>query len=144
MHPLHAALSLALVATAVAYPGMEKLLSDLRHRQYNSSGDGAGDGDGHDPFDSNELIGDLLTLPQDQLSPVGLSVRNIILGNEGPESDATWEGEVPALGTAACEVDVCCVWQYIANEMTTAFRGASGRCTGLARGAIRLGFHVSS
>lgn len=34
-----------------------------------------------------------------------------------------------------------CVWQYIANEMVTAFKGPSGRCTNAARAAVRLGFH---
>jgi hypothetical protein len=46
-----------------------------------------------------------------------------------------------ALGTPSCKADTCCVWTYIASEMTNVFKGPSGRCTALARGAIRLGFH---
>lgn len=142
MRSLQLALQLALATTTLAYPGMEKLLGEIFRRQDNDTGDGTGEEDGHDQFDSTELIGDLLTLTPDQLSPVGQSVKNIILGNEDPQSDVTWDGAVPALGTPECEADVCCVWQYIADELVPAFQGESGRCTGLARGAIRLGFHV--
>lgn len=104
----------------------------------NTSEPGEGD------FDSIELIGDLQTLSDADLSPVGRSVKNIILGQDCPESDITWDSEVPALGTAACQKDVCCIWQYIADDMMSVFRGRSGRCTGLARAAVRLGFHVST
>jgi hypothetical protein len=33
------------------------------------------------------------------------------------------------------------VWKYVTDEMVPTFLGASGRCTALARGAVRLGFH---
>lgn len=155
MRPLILILSALLPAT-LAFPGMEQLLRDLQlhHRQAGSEanhtetcggrGGGPNAGEpGEGEFDSVELIGDLLTLSDAELSPVGRSVKAIILGRECPESDATWAGGVvPALGTEACRADTCCVWQYIADDMMRVFRGRSGRCTGLARAAIRLGFHV--
>ena len=33
------------------------------------------------------------------------------------------------------------MWKYVTDEMVPMFTGASGRCTALARGAVRLGFH---
>jgi hypothetical protein len=45
------------------------------------------------------------------------------------------------LGTDACRKDACCVWKYVADEMTQKFSGMSGRCNLYARGAVRLGFH---
>jgi hypothetical protein len=47
----------------------------------------------------------------------------------------------PPMQSPACLQDTCCIWKYIADEMTAKFRGESGRCNLFARGAIRLGFH---
>ncbi|KAK6077933.1 ligninase h2 precursor [Seiridium cupressi] len=116
-------------STAVAYPGMSKVLAKIEAR--------AGDSD---DFDSTELIGDLLTLQDSQLTTVGKNIKGLLLGGGNPESDEAYTG-VPALKSAACGQDTCCVWQYIANDMAHLFRGSSGRCTKWARKAIRLGFH---
>lgn len=94
-----------------------------------------------DEFDSNELIGDLLTLQDSQLTPVAKDIKTVILGDGTGESDVTWTGAVPALKSAQCGQDTCCVWKYIADDMAKLFKGSSGRCTKWARKAIRLGFH---
>ncbi|KAF7532144.1 hypothetical protein G7054_g8234 [Neopestalotiopsis clavispora] len=74
-----------------------------------------------DEFDSNELIGDLLTLQDSQLTPSPKISRL--------SSWATAQERVMSLG------------QYIADDMAKLFKGSSGRCTKWARKAIRLGFH---
>ncbi|CAN8101466.1 unnamed protein product [Discula destructiva] len=94
-----------------------------------------------DQFDSKELIGDLKTVAAAQLTKTATSIKNIILGNESGETNEAYGSSLPLLGSAACRADTCCVWQYIAYDMTQKFRGESGRCTDLARGAVRLGFH---
>lgn len=126
----------------VGYPGMVGgLIGEIRRRQENDTED--------EQFDSRELIGDLLNLTDAELTPVGRSIKNIITqgGNdtsegESPQSDETWDSPIPKKGTPECVADACCIWQYISNELQQSFRGNSGRCTKIARGAIRLGFHV--
>lgn len=126
----------------MAYPDMMgSLIAELSKRQDNDTED--------EQFDSRELIGDLLNLTDAELTPVGRSIKNIITqgGNdtsegESPQSDETWDSIVPEKDTPECIADVCCIWQYISNDLQQSFRGRSGRCTKLARGAIRLGFHV--
>ncbi|KAI1074215.1 peroxidase [Whalleya microplaca] len=94
----------------------------------------AGDGD-----DSFELIGDLLNLDFADLTPVGRSIWNLLLGYDDPESNL--QVAVPSLDSPECALDACCVWKYVADEMEDLFRGASGRCTRWARMAVRVGFH---
>lgn len=129
-------LFLVIASRIQAYPGMEKLLDEL-HDNYPRQDD---EFDGND---STELIGDLLTLADEDLTRVGLDIKNIILGAVAARTNEVWGKEVPALGTPECAAEMCCVWQYIANEMEAAFREEDGRCNGLARAAVRLGFHVS-
>ncbi|TID07675.1 Ligninase LG5 [Colletotrichum higginsianum] len=50
-------------------------------------------------------------------------------------------GSCPPKDTPACAADTCCIWKHIGDDLQTAFKGESGRCTDLARAAIRLGFH---
>lgn len=130
----------ALATPALAYPGMETLLHDIQQSHFHRRQD-----DEFDGTDSTELIGDLLTLKDEELTRVGLNIKNILIGAIAAQSNAGWPDGfvVPGLGTAECAADTCCVWQYVADEMEDVFRGRSGRCTDLARGAIRLGFHVS-
>ncbi|KAK6210828.1 hypothetical protein LQW54_005876 [Pestalotiopsis sp. IQ-011] len=109
-------------------PGMSKRLAKLMERD-------------SDAFDSNELIGDLLTLQDKDLSPVAKDVKNIILGSGTGESTVAYTGTVPTLKSAECGKDTCCVWKYVADDMAKLFKGSSGRCTKWARKAIRLGFH---
>lgn len=118
--------SSVLVAPALGYPGMGKTLAELKARQ-------------SDGGDSTELIGDLI-YPDNQLTPVGKQVKAIITGSGDPESSVRWTS-YPKKDTPQCAADVCCIWQYIANDMQRIFTGRSGRCTNYARAAVRLGFH---
>lgn len=126
-----------LVGTAAAWPGMKATLEELNHRL--DSRQDAEDSS----FDSKELLGDLLTLQDNQLTPVGTTIKNILQGTQGAESNAARYNlfTLPGKNTNACKADTCCVWQHISNEMFLKFIGLSGRCTNLARAAIRLGFH---
>ncbi|KAI0904836.1 ligninase H2 [Ustulina deusta] len=90
--------------------------------------------------DSFELLGDLVTSSSSNLTQVGRDIRELLLNFGAPESDVSYIN-VPALNSTACAEDTCCVWKYIADEMTDLYRGESGRCTKWARMAVRLGFH---
>jgi manganese peroxidase len=115
---------------AHAYPGMNKVLSEIKARQENDT-----------QFESRELIGDLLNLTDSQLTPVGRSVKNIITdNNEDAQSNEEYP-DVPPRDTPQCAADTCCIWHYISADMASKFRGQSGRCTDLARQAVRMGFH---
>ncbi|KAI3529154.1 peroxidase [Colletotrichum filicis] len=133
-------LTTALAATPViAYPGMKNTFAEIRSRA-DVDGNGADDGD------SNELIGDLITLDDSKLTAVGSSVKKLLTGFDNPESDDAYptvgrSGTLAPKGSAACAADTCCIWKYIANDLQGTFRGRSGRCTGFARAAVRLGFH---
>ncbi|KAF9880428.1 ligninase h2 precursor [Colletotrichum karsti] len=129
------------VAPVFAYPGMKNTFSEIRARV-----DADGNGPDADDFDSNELIGDLATLDDSKLTPVGKSVKALLTGGDEPESADAYitsgrASNLPAKGTAACAADTCCIWKYIANDLQGVFRGKSGRCTDFARAAVRLGFH---
>lgn len=132
-----ALLAAALIDSSVAHPGMGKVVNEIRsiieERQTDAS-------DGNPAYTSNELIGDLVTLKDSQLTAVGKDVKATILSQADGQSLVTYPN-VPKLGTPTCAADTCCIWQYVANDMVTAFKGPSGRCTNLARGAVRLGFH---
>jgi hypothetical protein len=123
----------AYLKPAAAWPSMAKTLDDIMSRE--AADAGADDGDSH------ELIGDLATLPDSSLKPVGRSIRNIITGTETGESSETWRGFIPLKGSAACKADPCCIWTYISAEMYLKFLGRAGRCNNFARASIRLGFH---
>ncbi|EFQ34364.1 peroxidase [Colletotrichum graminicola M1.001] len=133
-------LAAALAATPIlAYPGMKSTLSEIRSRA-DKDGNGADDGD------SNELIGDLVTLDDSKFTTVGKSVKQLLTGSGTPESDEIYSisargGNLAAKDSQACAADTCCIWKYIANDLQGVFKGASGRCTDLARAAVRLGFH---
>jgi hypothetical protein len=120
----------ALGATStLAHPGMGRAVAeveDLARRQKGGL--------------SDELIGDLATLPANKLSKEGRAVRDIITGRVAAESDDRALIRLPLRG-GLCKLDTCCVWQHVAEDMEALFRGESGRCTALARQAIRLGFH---
>ncbi|KAI0490997.1 ligninase H2 [Xylaria cf. heliscus] len=90
--------------------------------------------------DSFELLGDLITLSYPNLTQVGRDITDLLMNFGAPESDVAYV-DVPKLNSPACAEDTCCVWKYIADEMTDKFRGESGRCTKWARMAVRLGFH---
>jgi hypothetical protein len=89
-----------------------------------------------------ELIGDLLTLTDAELTPTGAAIKAILL-NQASGQDATtvYQGTVPPKNSEACAQDTCCIWKYIADEMASAMGGSAQRCNNLARAAVRLGFH---
>ncbi|TQN64923.1 Peroxidase, partial [Colletotrichum shisoi] len=89
--------------------------------------------------EDNEMIGDLIKVPDNNLSDVGRDVKAILAGNGNAVSDAA-EGSVPDLGSAECSADKCCVWKHVADDIMPTFRDANG-CTDPARASIRLGFH---
>ncbi|KAL8404435.1 hypothetical protein RB594_009329 [Gaeumannomyces avenae] len=144
-------LTAALAASpALAYPGMKSTLGEIHARARGGRGSGGRQGtdtEADELLDSNELIGDLITLDESQLTPVGKRIKHLITGSENPESDETYPRgawgaiQIPQQGSAACAQDTCCIWKYIADDMVRAFRGKSGRCTDFARAAVRLGFH---
>ena len=92
--------------------------------------------------ESKQLIGDLKTLKDSQLTAIGKDIKAIILDQKDAQS-ATIDTSIPpgTVDSAACKADLCCVWKWISYEMTAKFNGTSGRCTKFARGAVRLGFH---
>jgi hypothetical protein len=95
-----------------------------------------GNNDGSDP---GVLIGDLAKTGP--MTPVGTSIANILLGTESAQSQVS--GTPPSTSIAGCKssTNPCCIWYLIAKDLTTAYKGPSGRCNDLARGAIRMGFH---
>ena len=117
------------VQSGLCYPGMDKTVREVElvARQQNGGL-------------SNELLGDLATLPANKLSKTGKAVKDILTGKITAESDDRALLR-PSLKGGLCKIDTCCVWQHISSEMEGMFRGKSGRCTSLARQAIRLGFH---
>ncbi|KAI0148540.1 ligninase H2 [Xylariaceae sp. FL1272] len=139
---LFSCLALSGLPVVISYPGWGKQLEDLVVRQ---------EGGGGDEFDSFELLGDLQKAPDSQLTPVGQDIKSLLTGGGDPESDVTWTR--PALGSTLCRQDICCVWDHgndilpviyqklIKDDMYAAFKSKSGRCNGLARAAVRLGFH---
>lgn len=92
--------------------------------------------------DAKELIGDLKTLKDAQLTAIGKDIKAIILAQKSGES-STIDTSIPpgTVDSAACKADPCCVWKWISYDMTAKFNGTSGRCSKFARGAVRLGFH---
>ncbi|KAK1997964.1 peroxidase [Colletotrichum falcatum] len=120
-------LAASLAVGAMAYPGMGEQLAEIRTRA-GSSGD------------STELLGDLVTLKDSELTSVGKDVKRLLQGKGNPQSDDRYNS-VPDLASDKCRKDTCCVWRYVADDMYKFMAGSSGRCTGLARAAVRLGFH---
>ncbi|KAI1262076.1 peroxidase [Xylariaceae sp. FL1019] len=118
MHPPLALTAGRWLPVALGYPGWDKQLGDLVARQ---------EDDGGQEFDSFKLLGDLTTLPDAQLTPIGQDIKSMLMGGGNPESDITWTR--PALGSTLC------------NDVYAAFKSKSGRRNGFARAAVRLGFH---
>ncbi|KAK3318219.1 peroxidase [Apodospora peruviana] len=123
------------VRVVQAFPGMARLLSNLQPTS-------------HDPppagfLGLTQVLGDLVILPDNQLTPVGLCLKVILQGGGPPiDNNSTYTTPVPILGTSACHADPCCVHKHVAEAMFTAFVDpTTGECTSLARGALRLGFH---
>lgn len=122
---------LALVSLSTAHPGMGDTMAAMR-REVNKV----------KRAESKQLIGDLRTLKDSQLTSIGKDIKAILLDQLDAESSVV-DNSIPAgsLGSAACKADLCCVWKWISYEMTSKFNGTSGRCNKFARQAVRLGFH---
>ncbi|KAF3033748.1 hypothetical protein E8E12_003304 [Didymella heteroderae] len=122
---------LTLISFSSAYPGMGDTMAAMR-REANK----------FKRAESKQLIGDLRTLKDSQLTPIGKDIKGILLDQLNAESNVI-DTSIPAgsLGSAACKADLCCVWKWISYEMTAKFNGTSGRCNKFARQAVRLGFH---
>ena len=135
---------LALAGTALAYPGMGKLMGELLERQGG-------------PTPQPVMIGDLVL---GATSPVGNEVQKCLLGtfsceNLTPKASVSIYVEIiqinklmglqtyvaPQLASPACRNDTCCVWNYIQSDLVQAFTNPNGTCNALARSAVRLGFH---
>lgn len=96
-----ACLAAAVIDTTFAHPGMNKVLDEINTILKERQSDGA------DPsLSSNELIGDLLTLKDAQLTPVGKDIKAVITNSASGQSSATYPN-VPKLGTPACAADTC-------------------------------------
>lgn len=87
---------------------------------------------------NNRMIGDLV---QGATTPVGESIRNILLRTESAEGTRSRYVAPGAVNSKKCKADTCCVWSYVSAAMTAKFTGKTGRCNDMARAAIRLGFH---
>lgn len=139
-----------LLATAViettARPTAESIMQALAKRQ-----ELAADGEQIDiqeppipgipesPDENNSrMIGDL---KQGATTPVGQSIKNILLRTESAEGTNSRYIPSGLLGSTRCKADTCCVWAYVSLAMSLKFTGPTGRCNDLARAAIRLGFH---
>ncbi|KAF3042552.1 hypothetical protein E8E11_006064 [Didymella keratinophila] len=122
---------LTLTSFSSAYPGMGDTMAAMR-REANKV----------KRAESKQLIGDLRTLKDSQLTSIGKDIKSILLDQLDAESSVI-DTSIPAgsLGSTACKADLCCVWKWISYEMTAKFNGTSGRCNKFARQAVRLGFH---
>ncbi|KAI9155125.1 Manganese peroxidase [Paramyrothecium foliicola] len=121
------------VNVATAHPGMSGQLKALRN-----------DIKARNP--SVELIGDLITLTDEELTPVGASIKSILTRfGEGTIDETTFyePNPPPQLGSPACKADTCCVWKHIADEMHATYVQGDLQCNDLGRAAVRLGFHDS-
>ncbi|GAW26959.1 putative ligninase H2 [Rosellinia necatrix] len=138
-HTLFAPLgAFTMLASVDAFPGFPRLKQLMKIEALNPADLGnIGTDNGEDSF---ELLGDLVNLSFANLTQVGRDITELLMKYGAPESDVAYS-DIPPLNSAACAEDTCCVWKYIADEMTEVFRGESGRCTKWARMAVRLGFH---
>lgn len=127
-------LGVSAIATTIACPGTEGAMADLKSRLAERA-----DTDVQGPYDSFEMIGDLATAGATTV--VGQSIQKILLGTVDPYSDVAYNNILWPKGSMLCKMDQCCIWKYIAQDMQKAFQGSSGRCNGMARSAVRLGFH---
>ena len=90
------AIAAAALGVVDAYPGMDKTLAEIKARPRQ-----ADDGDSH------ELLGDLLTLKDSELTPVGKDIKQLLQGGGNPQSSVGYNA--PALGSKQCGEDTCCV-----------------------------------
>jgi hypothetical protein len=123
-------LALGSIDSAGAYPGMHRVIEDLSSIAKRQT-----------TVAATEFIGDLTTLPESELTPAVIAIKDILLGGGTGQDLSTIYTPPGPLGTSECRNDTCCVWKYVADDMASAFRDSSGQCNELARQAIRIGFH---
>ncbi|KAF4580812.1 ligninase H2 precursor [Ophiocordyceps camponoti-floridani] len=114
----------ALVGITTAFPAMEELKSHLGQRQA-----------------APELIGDLKTVSDGQLSQTGRDIKSILSGSASGLDTSSSASDVPAKESPECAEDPCCIWKHISDDMRGTFVDPDGQCNDKAREAIRLGFH---
>lgn len=119
---------LAVGDLALAYPGMGSTIHHIENLETRQTSE-------------PEMIGDLRTLEDDELTTTGRAVKDILLGTALAEDLISTYILVPPKDSQACAQDTCCIWKHIADEMRDAMIGSALRCNNLARGAVRLGFH---
>jgi hypothetical protein len=116
---------------STAHPGMGDTMASVR-REANKL----------KRAESKLFIGDPRTPKDSQLTPIAKDTKAILLDQLDAESSVI-DTSIPAgaIGSKACKADICCVWKRISYDMTAKSNSTSGRCTKLARQAVRLGFH---
>lgn len=135
-------LALCITQLASAFPGQTDQLAKIRNAIDKRIS--------NNPLEpeSYEMIGDLRPNfnggTGGPTNTYGWAVWGILTGSASAQSATTWPGGLSNRDSAKCQADTCCVWRHIALDMEKVFRGASGRCTGEARAAVRLGFHDAS
>lgn len=120
------ALLVSTISMVHAFPGMSGLMSDLHKRQSDSS---------------NQLIGDLVGKPDNELSKTGTIIKKLLQGSAFPEDLSDAYDSVPDKNSDKCKADTCCIWKHIADDMKSKMVETGGKCNNLARQSIRMGFH---
>ncbi|KAM4061111.1 peroxidase domain-containing protein [Hirsutella rhossiliensis] len=127
--PLGTTTILMMVGAASAFPNMGNLTLGMNQSE---------------PQISTELIGDLKTLDDSQLTHTGKVVKALLRNDDnvpGEDEATAYPVPLPAKGSSVCKTHTCCIWKHVYNDMRKAMKDAKGDCNDLARAAIRLGFH---
>ncbi|KAH0400898.1 heme peroxidase, partial [Aureobasidium melanogenum] len=132
--PLLAFLALNFNLHAKAWPAMAQQLAEISRRSPQAVAADV-------PIDGDLQRVGLGDVKNGGTTLVGKSVYNILMGTEAGDSAVAGYTPPGVAGTKACKADTCCVWWWLAQAMTVAFTGPTGRCNSFARAAIRLGFH---
>ncbi|TQV90810.1 hypothetical protein V2A60_002491 [Cordyceps javanica] len=120
-------LATTVLTVAHAFPNMAGLASHLARQAAADS--------------SVQLIGDLDGKPDSELSGTGSAIKSILQRTASPEDLTTSYDSVADKDSDECRQDTCCIWKHIADDMASQMVGTAGRCNGLARQSIRMGFH---
>ncbi|KAI0888096.1 putative class II peroxidase [Annulohypoxylon maeteangense] len=113
---------------ALAYPGMGRTLAQIQSHRDNTI-----------VKRSTELLGDLKTTKDQDLTPAGSSIKSVLGGGSAIADGSTYK-PLGDLASDTCKKSTLCVWYHIVQDLKVAFTDSTG-CTDLARGAIRQGFH---
>ncbi|OTA95550.1 putative class II peroxidase [Hypoxylon sp. CO27-5] len=117
-----------ITSQALGYPGMGNTMAEIKSR-----------GDFALGRRSTELLGDLKTINDHDLTSQGSTIKSILQGGSAIADSNTFNPP-GKLTSNACKKSVLCIWYYIVQDMKSTFTDSSG-CTDLGRGAIRQGFH---